>query len=157
MTAPEQIKPQSLSDYLDVLTKAVFQSGISWRVVEAKWPGTRAALYDFDPRKLARLTPKDVDSLAQDTRVIRNHKKIEATVENAQTLLDLDKQHHGFSRYLKSFDSFDAASADLIKQFRFLGNTGAYYFLYCVGESVPPHEEWMAARQAMPRSSRRPT
>ena len=37
MDAPQQIKPKELSDYLDVLTKAVFQSGISWRVVEVKW------------------------------------------------------------------------------------------------------------------------
>ena len=36
-TAPEQIKPQSLDDYLEVMSKAVFQSGMSWKVVEAKW------------------------------------------------------------------------------------------------------------------------
>ena len=35
-TPPEQIKPTSLNDYLEVMSKAVFQSGMSWRVVEAK-------------------------------------------------------------------------------------------------------------------------
>jgi hypothetical protein len=44
--APEQITARNLADYLDVLTKAVFQSGISWRVVEAKWAGTREASAD---------------------------------------------------------------------------------------------------------------
>jgi len=40
---PTQIKPESLDDYLEVMSKNVFQSGMSWRVVEAKWPGTREA------------------------------------------------------------------------------------------------------------------
>jgi 3-methyladenine DNA glycosylase Tag len=57
MQAPESVSPTKLADYLDVLSKAVFQSGISWRVIEAKWPGTREALYDFDPQRLADLTP----------------------------------------------------------------------------------------------------
>ena len=144
MQPPEQIRPKSLADYLDVLTKAVFQSGISWRVVEAKWPGTREAMLGFDPRRLAELTPEDVDRLAADSRLIRNRRKIEATVENAQTLLDLDREHKGFKRYLRSFNDFDAASADLVRRFKFLGGMGAYYFLYVVGEPVPPHEEWMA-------------
>ena len=33
--APQQIEPKGLADYLAVLTKAVFQSGMSWRVIEA--------------------------------------------------------------------------------------------------------------------------
>jgi 3-methyladenine DNA glycosylase Tag len=148
---PERIKPSKLADYLDVLTKAVFQSGISWRVVEAKWPGTRAALYDFDPQRVADLTSEDVDRLAQDTRLVRNRRKIEATVDNAQVMLDLDKEHRGFKRYLGSFADFDAASADLVKRFKFLGATGAYYFLYVVGEPVPPHEDWMAGHQPATR------
>ena len=145
MQAPEHITPTRLADYLDVLTRAVFQSGISWRVVEAKWPGTREALYDFEPARLAELTPDDVDRLAQDTRLIRNRRKIEATVANAQTMLDLDREHNGFKRYLTSFNDYEALSTDLIKRLKYLGPTGAYYFLHVVGESVPPHEEWMAA------------
>jgi 3-methyladenine DNA glycosylase Tag len=152
MHAPERISPAKLADYLDVLTRAVFQSGISWRVVEAKWPGTRAALFEFDPERIADLTPEDVDRLASDQRLIRNRRKIEATIDNAQTLLDLDREFNGFKRYLQSFPNFDAVSADLIKRFKFLGASGAYYFLHVVGEPVPPHEQWMAAHQ--PRSSR---
>ena len=48
MPSPEKIQPTSLSDYLEIMTKAVFQSGISWRVVEAKWPGIKEAFKDFD-------------------------------------------------------------------------------------------------------------
>lgn len=54
---PRQITATSVADYLDVLTKAVFQSGISWKVVEAKWAGTREAFAGFDPEHLAGLTP----------------------------------------------------------------------------------------------------
>jgi 3-methyladenine DNA glycosylase Tag len=154
MHGPEHIAPTKLADYLDVLTRAVFQSGISWRVVEAKWPGTRAALLDFDPERVADLTPEDVDRLASDQRLVRNRRKIEATVSNAQTMLDLDREHRGFKHYLTSFPSFDAVSADLVKRFKFLGATGAYYFLHVVGEPVPPHEEWMAAHQPSATTSR---
>ena len=155
MQAPEQIVPKKLADYLDVLTRAVFQSGISWRVVEAKWPGTREALHGFDPERLADLTPDDVDRLAEDSRLIRNRRKIEATVANAQTMLDLDREYKGFKRYLGTFGDYDAVAADLIKRFKFLGGTGAYYFLHVVGEKVPPHEEWMAAHQPAAPGPRR--
>jgi 3-methyladenine DNA glycosylase Tag len=154
MQGPERISPKKLSDYLDVLTKAVFQSGISWRVVEAKWPGTREAMYGFDPVRLAELTPPEVDQLADDRRLVRNRRKIEATVANAQTMLDLDRQYKGFKKYLRSFSDFEAASADLVRRFKFLGATGAYYFLYVVGESVPAHDEWMATHQAAPSRPR---
>ena len=144
MEGPPQITPAGLADYLDVMSKAVFQSGMSWRVVEAKWAGTRDAFYGFDPVRLIDLTPDEVDRLALDTRLIRNRRKIEATIQNAQTLLDLDQQHKGFKRYLESFANYDALSADLIKRFKFLGKTGTYIFLYVVGEPVPPHEEVMS-------------
>ena len=143
MEGPPQITPSGLADYLDVMSKVVFQAGMSWRVVEAKWAGTREAFHGFDPERLIDLTPDEVDHLAADTRLIRNRRKIEATIHNAQTLLDLDKQHHGFKQYLQSFSNYDALSADLVKRFKFLGKTGAYFFLYVVGEPVPPHEEVM--------------
>jgi 3-methyladenine DNA glycosylase Tag len=151
---PERITPGKLADYLDVLTKAVFQSGISWRVVEAKWPGTRAALYEFDPERLSELTPEDVDRLVQDQRLVRNRRKIEATIANAETMLELDREHGGFKRYLDSFGDFEATAADLVKRFKFLGNTGAYYFLHVVGQPVPPHEEWMQRHEARTPSRR---
>jgi 3-methyladenine DNA glycosylase Tag len=155
MEGPPRIDPKNLADYLDILTRAVFQSGISWRVVEAKWPGTREALYDFDPQRVADLTLEDVDRLAQDTRLIRNRRKIEATIDNAQSLLDLDREHNGFKHYLESFPNYEALSADLIKRFKFLGRSGTYYFLYVVGEPVPPHAEFMGeSSRPAPRSRR---
>src|SRR5262245_9466129 len=61
-----------------------------------------------------------------DPRVIRNRAKLEGTVDNAQTLLELDREFRGFRRYLHSHGGFDETVADLKRQFRFLGDTGAY-------------------------------
>jgi 3-methyladenine DNA glycosylase Tag len=162
--ATQQITTKTLSGYLDALTKAVFQSGISWKVVEAKWPGTREAFADFEPEHVADLTLDEIDELARDTRVIRNRRKIEATSQNAATMLELAQQHGSFKKYLRSFPTYDALQSDLVRRFKFLGNTGAYYFLYVVKEQVPSWEEWTATygvpgqgagrkpRRATPRS-----
>jgi DNA-3-methyladenine glycosylase I len=100
------------------------------------------SFHDFDPQWVADLSSDEIDQLATDPRVIRNRRKIEATAANAKTLLELDRTNRGFRRYLRSFPDFDKLSTDLQKQFRFLGNTGAYHFLWSVGESVPAHEDW---------------
>ena len=139
---PEQIKPSSLNDYLEVMSKAVFQSGISWKVVEAKWPSTREAFYNFDIEKVAALNEKDIDELTQDTRVIRNYRKLNAIVSNAQRMIALDEEYQGFKNYLRSQDDFDSTLTTIRKDFKFMGPTGIYYFLYVVGEKVPPHEEF---------------
>lgn len=156
MEGPQRIRPKRLNDYLAVLTKAVFQSGISWRVVEAKWPGFEEAFFDFDPERIARLTPKEVDGLAADTRIVRNRRKIEATVENARTVLDLNAEYGSFRKYLRSHDGFQSTVADLCDRFKFMGPMGAYFFLYVVGEEVPPHEQAMAAMRPGSRSRARP-
>jgi 3-methyladenine DNA glycosylase Tag len=105
--APAQIIPRSANDYLDVMSKAVFQSGISWRVVEAKWPSTRKAFHDFDVRRVASLSERDLDALAADTRVIRNRKKLEAIAGNAARMLELEAEHGSFKKYLRSCGPFE--------------------------------------------------
>ncbi len=145
--APPQVKPKRLGDYLEVMSKAVFQSGMSWRVVNNKWDGIRDAFRDFDADAVARLGEPEIDALTQDTRVIRNRRKIEAIIENANTMLALEAEHGGFRKYLRSHGGFEATVVDLKKQFKFVGETGCYIFLYIVGEEVPPHEEWEASRK----------
>jgi 3-methyladenine DNA glycosylase Tag len=138
---PKRARPRSLSGYLEPLAHAMFQAGISWRVVQAKWDGIKDALYGFDPERIAQLGPSDIDALMDDRRLIRNRKKLEALVDNAQTMLELDREHGGFRRYLESLGGYDETVADLKRQFRFIGGTGAYYFLYVVGEDVPSRGE----------------
>jgi 3-methyladenine DNA glycosylase Tag len=144
--APTKITPKRLGDYLEVMTKAVFQSGMSWQVIEAKWDGFRDAFEGFDAERVAGFTPDDVDRLAQDTRIVRNRRKIEATVDNAVEMVALDREYKGFRNYLRSHGSFDETVADLKHHFSFLGETGSYHFLHVVGEKVPPHDEWRASR-----------
>jgi 3-methyladenine DNA glycosylase Tag len=151
MQAPQQITPAGLSDYFDVLTKAVFQSGLSWQVVESKWPGFREAFAGFDPQKVAAFGDDDIERLAADTRIVRNRKKIEATVTNAQRMLELDTGDGGFAGWLGSRGSFEDSVAALRSEFRFMGEMGSYFFLYVVGEPVPSHEEWMKTHEPAPR------
>jgi hypothetical protein len=144
MEAPKQITPTKLADYLEVLTKAVFESGMSWHIIEAKWPGFQEAFGAFDPEYVANLSPDDIDRLATDTRIIRNRRKIGATVHSAEVMLALDREFNGFQNYLRLQPGFDALLADMKKRFKFVGAFGAYYFLWVVREEVPPHEEFRA-------------
>ena len=146
MQAPERIEPVGLADYLEVMSKTVFQSGISWRVVDSKWLEIREAMHGFDPEVLSDLSEPDLEALVQDRRVIRNRRKLEAIVSNAQRIVELDERHGGFRSYLRSHGGFEETAKDLRKQFKFLGEHGTYYFLWVVGEEVPPHEEWAASR-----------
>jgi len=151
MEEPKQIKPKNLADYLEVMSKSVFQTGISWRVVESKWPGIREAFRDFDPVKVSKLTGAEMEALAQDTRIIRNRLKIQAIAGNARRMLELDKEYKGFRNYLRSKKTYDELTTDLRKQFKFLGDMGSYHFLWVVGEKVPDWEKWAATHMGKGR------
>jgi DNA-3-methyladenine glycosylase I len=153
--APEQIVPQRTGDYLEVMSKAVLQTGISWQVVNNKWPGIHDAFRNFDHRKVASLTEAEIAELCADPRVIRNRRKIEAIVDNARVMLDLEEKHGSFKNYLRSHGEFDEVVADLRKRFKFLGEMGAFYFLYVVGEEVPAYEDWCQSRGREPMTASR--
>lgn len=135
-----QPPPKSLSGYLDAMARVMFQTGISWRVVDAKWPGIREAFHGFEPERVARLTTRDIDRLMGDTRVIRNRKKLEAIKGNARRMLELDAEYRGFKRYLDSLGDFDNTKKELHKQFAYMGDSGSWFFLWQVGRKVPEHE-----------------
>lgn len=142
---PEQIQPQSTNDYLEVMSKAVFQSGMSWKVVETKWPSTREAFQNFDIHKIAGFDERDLENLSKDPRVIRNYRKLQAVVSNARKMLELEEKHGSFVNYLRAHGSFDETLKAIRKDFKFMGPMGIYFFLYVVGEDVIPHEEFEAA------------
>ena len=146
MNVPERIEPRGLADYLETMSKSVFQTGMSWRVVDSKWPDIREAMRDFDPETIAKFGEMELEELANDKRVIRNRRKLQAIVDNARQMIDLDAKHGSFRDYLRSHDNFDETVKDLRRQFRFLGDMGCYHFLWVVNEEVPPYEEWQASR-----------
>jgi len=51
MATPERINAKSLDDYLAVITRAVFQAGLRWALIDAKWPAFQNAFANFDTKK----------------------------------------------------------------------------------------------------------
>lgn len=112
-------------------------------MVENKWPAFRKAFCNFDVKKVAKFTDAKIEKLAADETILRSKKKIAATVANARTMLQLERQHGSFADYLHSFESYDELSADIQKQFEFVGEMSVYYLLFLVREPVPPFEDWV--------------
>lgn len=147
---PVQITPRTLADYFEVLTRAVFNAGISWQVVEAKWEGFEAAFAGFDPRRVAAFDDEDVARLAQDERIVRNRAKIDGTVTNARTFNDLVDTHNGFAGWLHAHANFEELEAALIREFAFIGEFGAYWCAFTLGEDVPAYGDWCRSRGRTP-------
>jgi 3-methyladenine DNA glycosylase Tag len=142
MAIPEPIEPQRLADYLAVMSRAVFQAGLSWKMIETRWNDYLRLFQDFDPVVVSAFDDTDIERILNDGGVVRVYKKVLATVENARMMLELDREHGGFRNYLRSFGSYAALATDLRKRFKFLGELSAYYFLFRVGEPVPRFENW---------------
>ena len=66
-----------------------FQSGLSWATILRKRPAFRAAFADFDPDTVAAYAEADVERLMGDAGIVRNRRKIEATIQNARATLAL--------------------------------------------------------------------
>src|ERR1700692_2007123 len=113
MAIPEPIEPQRLADYLAVMSRAVFQAGLSWKMIEARWNDYLRLFEGFDPVVVAAFDSTDGERILNDGRVVRVYKKVGATIENAKILLALDREHGGFRNYLRSFDSYEALAKDL--------------------------------------------
>ncbi len=140
---PERKKPADDSGYLEELTRAIFQAGFSWRVIRDKWPGFRKAFDGFDVETVAGYGEPDVERLLADTGIVRNRRKIEATIHYARTLWELSQAHGTFHAYLRSLDGMDYAGRrkELSARFKNLGPTGVFTFLWCVDEPVPDWED----------------
>jgi 3-methyladenine DNA glycosylase Tag len=142
---PPQFTAKTLDDYLEHMSKPVFQAGISWRVVEAKWPTIKTAFHRFKIARVARMSDREVDTLVKDERVIRSRPKIAAIVHNAGEITAIEREM-GFKKYLRSFDDYDALEKDLRKRFKFLGPSGIYHFLWSVKQPVPEFHVWAKKR-----------
>jgi DNA-3-methyladenine glycosylase I len=75
------------SALFEALTLGVFEAGLSWSIVFGKRDAFRKAFRGFDVAKVAAMTARDVDRLVQDASIIRNRAKIQATVDNARTMM----------------------------------------------------------------------
>jgi DNA-3-methyladenine glycosylase I len=120
-------------ELFEELTRSVFQGGLSWPVIDAKWPGFRRAFSNFDVRAVSDYVPDDVDRLMSDPEIVRNLAKIEATIENAAEVLLLQIDYGSFRAYLESFDTSDDAVEDVARRFRQIGPKAAAAFVERVG------------------------
>lgn len=130
------------------------QAGLSWRTILHKREGYNRLFANFDYKKVACFTPKDVNRLLKDPSIIRNRAKIEATITNAQRFLEIQKEFGSFSSYMWAFVKnkpvdgkrktmkdipavtpvAEAFAKDLKKRgFKFLGPTIAYAHMQAVG------------------------
>jgi DNA-3-methyladenine glycosylase I len=131
------------------------QAGLSWLTILRKRENYRQAFAGFDVHKVAGFTGKDVERLMQNTGIIRNKMKIEATISNAVHFIEIQKEFGSFCNYLTGFlpddkpvmnqwkqlseipastPLSDMISKDMKKRgFKFFGTTICYAHLQAVG------------------------
>jgi 3-methyladenine DNA glycosylase Tag len=132
---PPAVSRQSDDRWLAAMAKAVFSAGFSWDVIEKKWPGFEEAFEHFDPHRVAFYADRDVARLLKDTRIVRNGAKIQATIANAQFVIDTAKAHGSFGKFLRSWPASDQVG--LMEHFKknasHLGPSATMYFLRANG------------------------
>jgi len=140
---PRVVAAPTLDDHLEIVTRAIFQAGLSWALIAARWPAFRGAFDAFALARVAAYGEADVERIMEADGVIHSRKKIEGTIANARALEGLVATFGSVEAYARSFDSYDALYADAKQRFAFLGDLSCYYWLFRTGLPVPPFERWM--------------
>ena len=130
------------------------QAGLSWSTILKKRENYRAALDQFDARRIAKYDDRKVAQLLADPGIVRNRLKIAATIRNAKACLEVQKEFGSFDQYLWQFiggqprqnawtslkqvpaktPESDAMSKDLLQRgFKFVGSTICYALMQAVG------------------------
>lgn len=130
------------------------QAGLSWRTVLYKRENYRKAFTNFDPKKVAKFTERDINRLLKNPGIIRNRAKISAAINNAKRFLEVQKEFGTFAKYswqfvnnkpiensIKKSSDYQTTSkeallfaADLKKRgFKFLGPTVVYAHMQATG------------------------
>ena len=130
------------------------QAGLSWLTVLRKRENYRKAYDDFDPKKVSEYDEAKIEELMQNAGIIRNRRKIEASINNAKRFLEIQKEFGSFDKYIWSFvdnkvvknhwndiqevpatsDLSDKVSKYLKNRgFKFLGSTIIYAHLQATG------------------------
>ena len=137
------------SALFEALTLGVFQAGLSWEIVFRKRDAFKKVFHGFDVAKVAKMTSRDVNRLLEDASIIRNHAKIEATVQNARammsaspTLAELAKTYkidrkrppRSLAEIPASTPEAESFAKQLKSQgYRFVGPTSVYAFMQNTG------------------------
>jgi DNA-3-methyladenine glycosylase I len=130
------------------------QAGLSWITILRRRENYRKAYLNFKPEKVASFDETRLDKLLNNPGIIRNRKKIEASINNAQRFLEIQAEFSSFDNYIWKFVDgkpvknkwkkiseipansklSDKISADLKKRgFKFIGSTIIYSHLQATG------------------------
>ncbi|WP_072313278.1 DNA-3-methyladenine glycosylase I [Agrococcus sp. Marseille-P2731] len=74
------------------LSLEAFQSGLSWVTILRKRPAFRAAFAGFEADAVARFDEDDAARLMADAGIVRNRRKVDATIQNARATVALREQ-----------------------------------------------------------------
>jgi DNA-3-methyladenine glycosylase I len=123
------------------MTMEVFQAGLSWKIILIKREAFNKAFAGFDIKKVARFKEPQVRKLLDDKSIIRNPRKISATIYNANSIIEIQKEYGSFFNFIKKLD----VNADLVKQlkkhFKFMGKETATCFLMGCGRIKAHHDK----------------
>jgi DNA-3-methyladenine glycosylase I len=140
--------------HFEFLVLEAAQAGLSWLTILKKREGYRRAYRGFDPARVARFGPKEIQRLTGDEGIVRNRLKIASSINNAKRFLEVQKEFGGFDSYLWQWTGgkpvlnrwtsqtqvpprtalSDAISRDLMARgFTFVGSTIMYSHLQAVG------------------------
>lgn len=149
-------QPNFDEQYLyEMLILESFQAGLSWECVLNKRQNFRAAYGGFDAAAVAAYGSEDMQRLQNDAGIIRNKRKIAASIENSRIFLQIAAEYGSFRHYLEQFTGgktlyetdkttnalSDALSKDLQRRgMKFVGSTIIYSYLQAVGV-ISSHEE----------------
>ncbi|MFB0523816.1 MAG: DNA-3-methyladenine glycosylase I [Candidatus Bathyarchaeia archaeon] len=137
-------RPPSDDAYFENMTRVIFQAGLSWKMIDKKWPNFRKAFENFSIDRVAKFSDSNLARLLADKGIVRNRRKIEATISNAREFQKIKKEFGSFQSFLDSLDksqNYAIAIKELGKNFQRLGTSSARIFLYSVGEDVRHPEE----------------
>ena len=111
------------------------QAGLSWETILKKESGFRKAYHNFNVKKVAAYNEADRDRLMNDPGIIRNRLKINAAIENAKAILQLQKESGSFKKWLESLHPKTKDEwVKLFKtKFRFTGGEIVNEFLLSTG------------------------
>jgi DNA-3-methyladenine glycosylase I len=125
------------------LVMEINQAGLSWETILKKEEGFRAAYDNFDIKKVASYTEEDRERLLNDSEIIRNKLKVNAAIENAKTILELQKEFGSFEKWLEHHHPKTLQEWMKIfkKTFKFTGGEIVNEFLMSIGFLKGAHEE----------------
>ena len=134
--------PKNDDEYFERMSRALFQSGLNWKVIENKWPNFQNSFARFSIEKVSRFGEKEAMTLVKDSGIVRNERKIRSVIANAQEFLRVRKEFGSFNNYLQSFGGkHERLVYDLTERFRHLGVSTARMFLYMSGVKLMPTQE----------------